>query len=162
MHREGCHRRILATEADLGFSRGESGFSKKLRNFNDLFFRSTKLISAPQPKLKKKTGQKRRFQNVDQSCVFLGARSPSKLAYIGAKGAFRKILGSISLNGYLKVVQRGKPLGGQGVESLREETSAPSAPSPISAPDCPIALFSLNLLTIWFYWLFSTQPLDFC
>ena len=35
--------------------------------------------------------------------------------YFGAKGAFRKILGSVTKNGYLKIVQRGDPLGRQGL-----------------------------------------------
>ena len=33
--------------------------------------------------------------------------------YIGAKGAFRKILGSVTKNGYLKIVQGG-PFGSAG------------------------------------------------
>ena len=50
---------------------------------------------------------------------FFGARSPSKLVYIGAQGAFRKNLGSVGKNGFIKKYQRGEPLGRQGVESLR-------------------------------------------
>ena len=30
-----------------------------------------------------------------KSCVFFGARSPSNLVYVGAKGAFRKNVGSV-------------------------------------------------------------------
>ena len=35
------------------------------------------------------------LENFDKKTRFFGARSPSKLVYIGAQGAFRKILGSI-------------------------------------------------------------------
>ena len=46
--------------------------------------------------------------------MFFGARSPFKISiYFGAKSAFRKILGSVTKNGYLKKVQRG-PLGSAG------------------------------------------------
>ena len=64
---------------------------------------------------------------------FLGARSTSKLVYIGGEGAFRKILGSITKNGYLKIVQRRDHLGQQGVESLRGKGERP--PPPSSVPD---------------------------
>ena len=39
---------------------------------------------------------------------------------MGAKGAFRKILGSITNYGYLKIVQRGDTLGRQGQEALKK------------------------------------------
>ena len=48
----------------------------------------------------------------------LGFSPPSKLVYISAKRTFRKFLGSVTKYGYLKIVQRGDPLGQQGVESL--------------------------------------------
>ena len=51
--------------------------------------------------------------------VFSTRAPPSKLVYIGAQGAFRKFLGSMTKNGHLKIVQRGDPLGRKGVESLR-------------------------------------------
>ena len=64
---------------------------------------------------------------------FFGARSPSKIAYIGAKGSFRKILGSVGQKWISeKVSKGGDPLGRQGVKSLRGGASAP--PSPKSAP----------------------------
>ena len=44
---------------------------------------------------------------------------PSNSVYIGNKRAFRKIVGTSAKSGYLKIVQRGDPLGRQGVESLR-------------------------------------------
>ena len=44
---------------------------------------------------------------------FFGARSPSKLVYFRAKGAIRKILGSVIKYRYLKIVQRG-PFGSTG------------------------------------------------
>ena len=54
-----------------------------------------------------KTGQKRRFWSLF-----------GKLVYIGAERAFRKVLGYVTKNGYLKIVQRGDTLGRQGVESF--------------------------------------------
>ena len=58
-----------------------------------------------------KIGQKRRFRHfleiLTKKSHFFSARSPSKLVYIGAKGAFRKFLGSISKIAYFKIVQRG-------------------------------------------------------
>ena len=107
--------------ADLGFSRGGGGadFQKIFENFDDLFFRSSKLIFRALLKqyenavlakflrrqiLKKKTGKKVIFglflENFDKKIAFfLGARSPSKFVYIGAKGAFIKILGSVGQKG---------------------------------------------------------------
>ena len=63
---------------------------------------------------------------------FFGAPSPSKLVYFSAKGAFRKVLRSFTKNGCLKLVQRGDPLGRQGVESLWEKEA--SAPPPQIRP----------------------------
>ena len=56
---------------------------------------------------------------------------PLKQVYIGAKGAFRKFLGSVTKYGYLKIVQRGDPLGRQAFESLR---GGGVRPPPKSAP----------------------------
>ena len=60
---------------------------------------------------------------------------PSKLVYIGAKGAFRKFKGPSAKNSYLKIVQRVDALGRQGAESLKErKTSAPpNPPLPLKA-----------------------------
>ena len=41
---------IMEPGADLGFSRGGADFQKKFENFDDLFFRSTKLIFRALPK----------------------------------------------------------------------------------------------------------------
>ena len=49
---------------------------------------------------------------------FLRPRSPSNLVNIGVKGAFRKILRSVSQNGYFKELQRGI-YESAGLESLR-------------------------------------------
>ena len=38
------------------------------------------------------------LENFDQKLPFFGARSPSKIIYIGSKGAFRKISGKVGLN----------------------------------------------------------------
>ena len=61
---------------------------------------------------------------------FFGARSPSKLAFFGAKAPLEKLRGSVSQNGYLKIVQKGDPLGRQGVKSLR---SPPPPHNPLLA-----------------------------
>ena len=61
---------------------------------------------------------------------FFGARSPSKIAYIGAKGAFRKILGSVGQKWISEKYQRGDPLGRQGVKSLRGGGSVRIPPRP--------------------------------
>ena len=45
---------------------------------------------------------------------FFGARSPSKLVYIGAKGAFRKILGSVRQKWISEKVSKGGPFGSAG------------------------------------------------
>ena len=42
------------------------------------------------------------FENFHKKKRFVGSRSPSKLVYIGA---FRKILGSVTKYGYLKIEQ---------------------------------------------------------
>ena len=46
--------------------------------------------------------------------VLCSAHSHSKLVYIGAQGAFRKFVGSVTKNGYLKIVGGGdlKLVGG--------------------------------------------------
>ena len=65
----------------------------------------------------KKTVKKAVFghflKNFDKKLRFFGARSPSKLVYIGAKGAFRKILGSVGQKWISEKVTKGDPLGRQ-------------------------------------------------
>ena len=63
----------------------------------------------------KNLGQKKAFLGTfwiiltkSKNRVFFRARSHSKLVYIGAKGAFRKFLRSVTKNGYFKIVKRGK------------------------------------------------------
>ena len=73
------------------------------------------------------------LKNFDKKIAFFGARSPSKLVYIGAQGAFRKILGSVGQKGISEKVSKGDPLGRQGVESLRGGGVRP--PPPKSAPE---------------------------
>ena len=45
---------------------------------------------------------------------FFGARSPSKLVYIEAEGAFRKILGSVGQKWISEKVSKGGPFGSAG------------------------------------------------
>ena len=118
-------------------SRGVGGFE----NYVDLFSAdqidfpsSRKALKRPwfgQILKKKKQAKKVIFRNFletfDQKSHF-GARSPLKLIYIGAEGAYRKLLGSLTKDGYLK---RGNPLGRQGVESLGKEASVPPPNPPL-------------------------------
>ena len=113
------------------FSRGgERIFKKFSKILTTFFFRSTKQIFRALPKhcfapiLAKfcapqanfwKNSQKSRFWAFfekfwQKNRVFL-ARSPSKLVYIGAKGAFRKSLGSVGQKLIFKKVSKvGPPL----------------------------------------------------
>ena len=119
------------------FSRG-GGFSKNFQNFCiliDLFFRSTKLIFralpkhglvpvlAPQAKFWKSCPEKAFlgtfWKILTKNRVFSVRDPPSKLVYIGAEGAFKKIKGRPAKNWFLKKYQREDPLGRQWVESLR-------------------------------------------
>ena len=63
---------------------------------------------------------------------FFGARSPSKIAYIGAKGAFRKILGSVGQKWISEKVSKGGPFGSAGGQIPEGEGVRP--PPPKSAP----------------------------
>ena len=53
-----------------------------------------------------------------------------ELIYVGAQCAFRKILGSVTKNGYLKIVQRGTVWVGRGSKSWEEKrpSRAPALP----------------------------------
>ena len=64
-----------------------------------------------------------RWKILTEKSRFFGARSPSKL------GAFRNFLGTVTKNGYFKILQREDPLGRQGVESSREGNVPPSPKS---------------------------------
>ena len=104
------------------------GFSKKIENFVNLFLRPTTVIFELSQGTKmtlfwpnfllprqifEKTG------NFNQKIAFFVARFTSKLVYIGAKDAFRKILGSVSQKWISQNSTKGDPLGRHGVESLR-------------------------------------------
>ena len=55
-----------------------------------------------------------------KNCVFMARPSPSKLVYVGAKGAFRKNLGYVSQKWVSQNCTKGNLLGRQGVESLKK------------------------------------------
>ena len=78
-----------------------------------------------------KTGKKAVFgqfsENDDKKIVFFGARSPAKLVYIGAKGAFRKILGSINQKWKS---QNSTKAGGH----ISERVKVRPPPSPLNPP----------------------------
>ena len=68
---------------------------------------------------------------------FFGARSPSKIAYIGAKGAFRKILGSVGQKWISEKVSKGGPFGSAGGQIPEGEGVRPPPP-PLNPPLLPI------------------------
>ena len=134
------------------FSRGGgTDFQKNFQNFDDLFFfRSTKLTfelsqSTVLPlfwqnflrrrQIFEKNSQKSRFWALfekfwQKNSVFFGARSPSKVVYIGAKGAFRKILGSVGQKWISEKVSKGGPFGPAGGRIPEEGASAPPPLNP--------------------------------
>ena len=133
---DGC----LVAGADLVFSQGGGGqiFNKKNRKFCRIFFGWIKLIFRALPKyyrddlvfgqsfcaagriLKPKQAKKVVFWPIN--CVFFGARSLRKISIFWGQSAFRKFLGSVTKNGYLKLVQRGDPF--QTI--VRKEYNLPS------------------------------------
>ena len=125
---------------DLGFSRGGADFQKKLENFDDLFFffRSTKLIlelsqSTFLPPFWQNFLRRRQISEKTVKKAVFGARSPSKLVYIGAKGAFRKILGSVGQKWISEKVSKGGPFGSAGGRIPKGGGGV--RPPPKSAPD---------------------------
>ena len=93
-------------------------------------------VSAPQANFKKKQVEKDFFghflENFDKkNRVFFGARSPSKLVYIGAKGALRKILGWVGKKWISLKVPKGGPFGlARGQMPERGRPPRPTAPPP--------------------------------
>ena len=90
------------------FSKGGGNriFKKFAKILTTFLYRSTKLIFRALPKhflplfWRNFVGRRQIFEETVKEAVFLrvffgGARSPSKLVYIGAQSAFRKILGSL-------------------------------------------------------------------
>ena len=69
------------------------------------------------------------LENFDQKNVFFfGARSPLKLVYIGAKGVFRKILGSVTKNESQNST-KGGPFGSARGRIPEEGVFAPPKPN---------------------------------
>ena len=98
-------------------------------------------FSAPQANFWKNS-QKAVFgnflKNFDKKIAFFfGARSPSKLVYIGAEGAFRKILGSVRQKWISEKVSKGGPFGSAGgrIPEGGGVRPPPTRPPPKSAPD---------------------------
>ena len=117
-------KKLYDSGADLGFSRGGGGrifkkFSKILTTFFFLgrpnwFFELSQSTVLPlfwQSFLRRRQIFEKFWQ---KNSIFFGARSPSKLVYIGAKGAFRKILGSVGQKGISEKVSKGGPFGSAG------------------------------------------------
>ena len=129
--------RLLTRGGSRIFSR--AGDFQKIRKFVKRFRRSTKLIFRALPEhcknpiltkfcvagkfLRKKLftiGVLYTFWKIfDQKVLsfFFGAHFHS-LLYFGAQGSFRKTEGFVSENGYHKIIPKGGPLIGEGVESL--------------------------------------------
>ena len=74
------------------------------------------------------------LKNFDKKMCFFGARSPSQIASIGAKGAFRKILGSVDQKWISEKVSKGGPFGSAGGQIPEGGRLPPPAPPPKSAP----------------------------
>ena len=64
---------------------------------------------------------------------FFGARSPSKIAFIGAQGAFRKILGSVGQKWISEKVSKGGPFGSAGGQ-IPEGGGGVRPPPPLNPP----------------------------
>ena len=123
---------VLCRGGSRIFSRGGGGgFKKKFENLDDLFFlgRPNSFFELSQSsvlppfwlnflhrrqifeKIVKKVVFGHFLKNFDKKIAFFfGAGSPSKLVYIGAEGAFRKILGSVGQKWISEKVSK----GGQG------------------------------------------------
>ena len=137
------------------FSRGGGEFSKNFPKFwRPFFFKVDQIDFSSSPKalfcpyfgkifcaagkfLKKQS--KKPFLNTfwkiltKKSRFFFGARSPSKLVYIGAKGAFKKILGSVGQKWISEKVSKGGPFGSAGGR-ISEGGGRPPPPPPLNPP----------------------------
>ena len=122
--------------ADLGFSRGKGRIFKKFSKILTTFFlgqpnwffelsRSTVLplfwlnFLRSRQIFEKKTIKKAFFGHFlkkfyKKIAFFWRVRSPSELVYIGAVGAFRKILGSVGQKWISEKVSKGGPFGSAG------------------------------------------------
>ena len=121
------YSRCYKSGADLGFSRGGLIF-KKISKILTTFFlgRPNRFFELSQStilplfwqnflcrrQILKKNSQKSRFwalfaKILTKKSRFFGAGSPSKLVYIGAEGAFRKILGSVCQKWISEKVSKG-------------------------------------------------------
>ena len=146
----GLGRKILVRVLSFALTWGGSRFFSRGGGFLTTFlFRSAKMLFRAVKKtlfcrkllrrqIFEKIGQKSSFlallENVDKKIPFFWRALPlTKLVYIGAKGAFRKILGPVDQKSISEKVPKGGPFGSAGVESLKTEASAP-APPPKSAP----------------------------
>ena len=72
------------------------------------------------------------LKNFDKKMRFFGARSPSKIASIGAEGAFRKILGSVGQKWISEKESKGGPFGSAGGQ-IPEGGGRPPPP-PLNPP----------------------------
>ena len=63
-------------------------------------------------------GRRQNFEKTGQKNAFFGARSPLKVSIYWRQNAFRKFLGPVTKNGYLKAVQRGTHRVGRGSTPL--------------------------------------------
>ena len=103
-----------------------------------------------------KNSQKSRFWALlekiwQKNRVFFGARSPSKLVYIGAKGAFRKILGSVGQKWISEKASKGGPFVSAGGRIPKGGRPHPPPPPPLNPPLNMVNLKkrSINFENIW-------------
>ena len=91
-------------------------FFLKTQKFLSTFFLGLDQIDFPSsPKAVKGTFLRILTKKI-KNCVFSARAAPLKLVHIGAKGAFRKSLESVTKNGYLKKDKGGRiPEGKRGV-----------------------------------------------
>ena len=69
-------------------------------------------------------------------CIMTTLNKLFKIKFERAGGNWKRAPKDIpsAKNGYCKIVQRGDPLGRQGVESLRKKASTPPPPPPLNLP----------------------------
>ena len=110
--------------SDLGFSRGGFRFSKKKTILLTFFlgrpnwFSELSYITIKNPFWPNFLGRRQNFEKTGQKVAFFGARSPLKVSIYWRQNAFRKFLGPVTKNGYLKAVQRGTHRVGRGSTPL--------------------------------------------
>ena len=128
-------------------------FKKKFPKFWRPFFlgRSNWFFELFRRQVFEKTVKKNVFghflKNFDKkNRVFFGARSPSKLIYIGAQGAFRKYLGTVGQKWICEKLSKGGPFGSAGGRIPEQRASAPTPPPPPPPLNPPLLFCILDFI----------------